>query len=494
MNKKLIIILLTSICLTTLLMIPLTRSTEPYNPWADVSGPTQGVPDGTINIRDINYLIQRFNTFGDPGTKALIAYDSGWINITDKCGQYFNVTHNLNSTDLIVDIQGKTTLDTGPHQKNYGLTALILGWMKTYSGIGSEYTACVILTVDGGYAIGGNTGGLAWLIKTDADGNMQWNKTYCRGAMNSLFQTGDGGYVLAGGLLSDSYDALLVKTDSFGRMEWNKTFGGSGVDNAQSIIQTNDGGYAVAGYTNSLGSNGTDAWLFKTDANGTVQWNKLYGGPSSDYANSIVRTSDGGFLLAVSGFANLLKTDNNGNQEWAMTYASTTYAASAIQTRDGGYVLAGSNWIVDGTDLWLAKAYTNGTMQWSRTYDKTDYDSGYCVIQTDDGGYAIAGDAYTISGHDAGWFFKTDAFGNMLWDRTYEWEYCPLLSVVEGRDGRYALAGLASSPGNSFGLLVKTDLESGMSWTDSTVDSIMLYRGATDVCWNYVRVRLWKPQ
>jgi len=67
LNKKdLVIVALATFCLTaTLFTILPSRSAEPYSPWADVSGPTMGESDGTINMRDINYEILRFNTFGD---------------------------------------------------------------------------------------------------------------------------------------------------------------------------------------------------------------------------------------------------------------------------------------------------------------------------------------------------------------------------------------------------------------------------------------------
>jgi len=81
MNKKLIIAILTTFCLTTLLMIPFTRSTAPYDPWADVSGPTPGVPDGVINMRDIAYEVSLFNTQGTPidfeNTNVRIAPEKG---------------------------------------------------------------------------------------------------------------------------------------------------------------------------------------------------------------------------------------------------------------------------------------------------------------------------------------------------------------------------------------------------------------------------------
>ena len=69
----------------------------------------------------------------------------------------------------------------------------------------------------------------------------------------------------------------MVKTDSAGTMQWNKTYGGTGNDLGNSIVQTTDGGYAIAGYTNSVGAGGNDVYLVKTDSHGNMQWNKTYG-------------------------------------------------------------------------------------------------------------------------------------------------------------------------------------------------------------------------
>ena len=131
----------------------------------------------------------------------------------------------------------------------------------------------------------GNGGYDVWLVKTDGNGNMQWNKTY-GGADNDylyaytgLIATTEGGYALsafttsygAGGGKSSalmmgakSLDVWLIKTDSFGNMQWSKTYGGQGDDIPYSIIQTSDGAFAMAGYTNSFGAGSDDTFLVKT--------------------------------------------------------------------------------------------------------------------------------------------------------------------------------------------------------------------------------------
>jgi len=140
----------------------------------------------------------------------------------------------------------------------------------------------------------------------------------------SVQQTSDGGYIVAGFTSSfgaGSTDIILIKTDANGNIIWAKTYGGTGYDHAYSFQQTSDGGYIVTGRTNSFGAGWYDAFLIKTDANGNIIWAKAYGGTDWDWAYSVQQTSDGGYIVAgyteSFGAGNydifLIKTDANGN-------------------------------------------------------------------------------------------------------------------------------------------------------------------------------------
>ncbi|MFZ8825541.1 MAG: hypothetical protein ACO2OT_01700, partial [Candidatus Caldipriscus sp.] len=106
---------------------------------------------------------------------------------------------------------------------------------------------------------------------------------------------------MAGGTYSfgaGSADIILIKTDANGNIQWAKTYGGTSHDWASSVQQTSDGGYIVAGYTGSFGAGWEDIFLIKTDANGNIQWAKTYGGTSIDGAYFVQQTSDGGYIMA----------------------------------------------------------------------------------------------------------------------------------------------------------------------------------------------------
>ena len=202
---------------------------------------------------------------------------------------------------------------------------------------------------------------------------VEWTKTY-GGLGNdgaySVIQTGDGGYALAGfeTLTGNNQDYWLTKTDASGTIQWNRTYGGNGIDDAYSVIQTSDGGYAMAGFTNSSGAGSYDGWLVKVDSSGNMQWNHTYGGPSADDLYTVIQTDDNSYVLAGyttsagAGAADgqLIKVDSQGNLLWNQTYGGTGVddIATVIKTNDGGYALVGytSSYGAGGTDFWLSKS------------------------------------------------------------------------------------------------------------------------------------------
>jgi len=236
-----------------------------------------------------------------------------------------------------------------------------------------------------------------------------WNRTY--GGPNddcaySIAIDSDHGYVLAGytySIGSGDSDAWLVKTDAFGNMLWNKTYGGLKHDEAHSITRIPSGGFIIAGVTNSFGFGYFDAWLIRIDSNGNMLWSRTYGGAGNEELWSVIVTSDGGFAAAGwttsfgagAGDFWLIKTDASGNVEWNKTYGGKNFEAATClkQTQDGGFVLVGYTYSygAGGSDIWLIKTDKYGNAQWNMTYGGSNEDYGFCVTQTTDGGYAIAG-------------------------------------------------------------------------------------------------------
>ncbi len=521
-RRDLVVAVLLAFCVTaSLFTITMTRGLGGgYDPWLDVTD------DGYIGVDDIYAVATHFGFEGTPVAKGSIEYDSGWINITDKAGQNVTIVNglnlNMNDANLGFDITGKTSLDDQKIQRYLGLTGNAQGWNQTYGGTDDDRALVLVRTVDGGYALAGYTYSYgagyvdSWLVKTDSSGNVQWNQTYGGTGGDyafALVRTVDGGYALAGQTNSSGAgksDFWLVKTDLSGNAQWNQTYGGIGGDYARALVQTADGGYALAGWTNSSGAGGDDFWLVKTDSSGNAQWNQTYGGTNEERAFALVQAADDGYVLAGNKFSYgagyddswLVKTDLSGNVQWNQTYGGTYLdrAYALVQAADGGYALAGctTSYGAGNQDFWLVKTDLSGNAQWNRTYGGTSYDSAQALVQAADGGYALAG---PTSSYGAGnldfWLVRTDVNGNAQWNKTYggtnvDYAY----ALVRTADGGYALAGSTGSYGaGPYDFwLVKTDVGSGLAWVDSDANSITLHRGLTDVCWNFVRVRIWKPR
>lgn len=165
----------------------------------------------------------------------------------------------------------------------YSQTAPDTLWTKHFGGIHNDAAQCIRQTSDGGYIITGSTEQNGngtndiWLIRTDEDGAMQWDKTF-GGNQNDWAQMGqqttDGGFIIAG--TTESFgngmrDFWLIKTDSDGNEEWNQTFGTTENDRIQYVEQTRDGGYILTGGTGNIEDNNQDAWLIKTDGGGNLE-------------------------------------------------------------------------------------------------------------------------------------------------------------------------------------------------------------------------------
>lgn len=352
-------------------------------------------------------------------------------------------------------------------------------WVKTFGGTRTEFGYSVQQTDDCGYVIAGATQSFGpgywnvYLIKTDINGNVRWEKTY--GGTNSdrgysVQQTADGGYIVAGHAFSfnptGSAKVYLIKTDESGTLLWEKTYSRESGAAGSSIQQTSDGGYIVAGHTWSNDTGESYAYLIKTDQKGNVLWERTYGPTGNATAEAIQQTSDGGYIVTGVSDADvyLIKVDESGDVQWEKTYGGYNWDSgySVQQTSDGGYIVAGGTRSIGAgwTDVYLLKTDASGSLLWEKTFGGTAADISHSAQLTDDGGYILAGFTWSFRNKADVYLIKTDSNGNMVWSSAHTLGYHAWgHSVQQTHDGGYIVTGhtLSLNPINYDILLIKTD-------------------------------------
>jgi len=209
-------------------------------------------------------------------------------------------------------------------------------------------------------------------------------------------------------------------------IEWQKNYGGSAKDKANSIQKTSDGGYILAGTTYSSDGyitffqQSSDLWVVKLNSTGSIEWQKTFGGGNYDYALNIKQTLDGGYVVV-------------GN----------TYSTQGDVTGHHGVP----------SDVWVVKMDATGTLQWQKSLGGTANDFGYDIIQSTDGGYIVACSSTSTDGDVAGnhggvdaWIVKLSNTGDLVWQKTLGGTgFDAAYSVQQTANGGCIIAGYTAS-------------------------------------------------
>ncbi len=351
-------------------------------------------------------------------------------------------------------------------------------WENTIGGSAWDYGRVVRSTPDGGFILGGysdspisgdkteNTNGYTdyWIIKLNASGVVQWDKTIGGSSsdwLRALEVTVDGGYILAGESsspvsgdktegVSGYTDYWIVKVDGTGNIQWQNTIGGSASDNCTSIKQTSDGGYIVSGHSNSdisgdkteNGFFSDDFWVLKLNSTGGIVWQNTIGGDQDEENSRILPTPDGGYILAgtsesyatgdktmpTNGSEDfwVIKLDVSGNITWQKDFGfiSSEQFYDIVATPDGGYLLVGETGFPD--NYYVVKINSAGTLLWQRSIGGTSYDFATATSILANGNYLIGGYSasgiggektqYQIGGNDY-WLMELDNTGDIIWQK-----------------------------------------------------------------------------
>lgn len=326
---------------------------------------------------------------------------------------------------------------------SFVLSAPPATWNRIYGGIGLEEAYSMRQTTDGDFIFLGQTysigtgGADFWLVKTDPDGIVLWEKSY-GGELNDIGravrQTRDGGFILVGTTSSKGgggSDIWLIKVSTSGAVIWDRTYGGRGDERGFSVEQTTGGGFIIVGSTRSKGKGLLDAWLVKVSSDGALEWDVTFGGRAEDVGHSVQQTIDGGYAFLGytrskgAGRADfwLVRTNRSGELLWEKTYGgmSDDFGYSLQTLTDNGFILLGDSESegAGGMDYRLIRVNSTGTAQWDRAYGGTTDDWSYSVQQTKDGGFILCGHTWSQgAGRADAWLVKTNASGVMQWQQT----------------------------------------------------------------------------
>ena len=354
----------------------------------------------------------------------------------------------------------------------------IISWQQTIGGSGLDYFISCNQTSDNGYIIGGysysgisgdktegNIGSADyWILKLDSVGDIEWQNTI--GGTSSDFlasveQTFDGGYIIGGysksGISGDKtelnitggegYDYWIVKLNALGSIEWQNTIGGNNDDFLVSTHQTMDGGYIIGGYSSStlsgdksegnMGGTGTkDYWILKLNSSGSIIWQNTIGADGNDVLAEIRETAEGNYI--VGGYSDSKKNGDKTIKRWGSL-----------------------------SDYWVMQLNSTGTIIWQNVFGGLDNDLLTSLIQLADGGFLFGGYSDSditgnkskhlyVGSHTDYWLVKTDALGNIIWDKVLGGSENEIItSMTETAGQNLLIAGYSISP-SSFDKLEPT--------------------------------------
>jgi len=231
-----------------------------------------------------------------------------------------------------------------------------------------------------------------------------------------------------------------------------------------------------------------DLWIVKMDVHGTIEWQKTYGGSREDGGGAILQTFDGGYLIAASTQSDdgdllgvghhgtlespdiwVLRIDSVGTILWQKTYGGSDYdtPVGLIPGSEGEYVISAVTRSADGDvhgfhsgsgdDSWIFEITESGALGWQRTLGGSKGDDLYSLVQTRDGGYALAGVTYSNDGDIKGrhtidtsdgdfWLVKLSSIGDIEWQKTFGGsKFEESFGLIPTYDNGYAIAGLTFS-------------------------------------------------
>lgn len=384
-----------------------------------------GVPTDPYEDDDQCMTTRNFIFGGQTQRRSFADDDTDWVGFNACAGRSYTIfTSNLEDADTTLELYGPdcSTLLASDDDSGSGLASQI-EWAASQNGT-------YHLRVN---AKPGEDGYYDLTLEGDTSGCGHWMREYRgprSGTMHSIFQTADGGFVMAGSMNRDVWgnEMAIVKMDADGNVGWHKTYGhATDSVTASAIKQTPDGGYIVVGNYIFYNSGDRSILVMKTDADGVPEWTKRYlGYIFQGTANSVELANDGGMIFvgnfmisqdnSLQGF--VVKIDGAGDTIWQKFYGgNNSDGFDCVKSLpDGGLLVAGDtiSYGAGSSDVWVLRLDANGNIQWQRAMGTSSNEWLESMDITPDGGCILAG----VGPQPGSWFVKLDLAGNVLWDRT----------------------------------------------------------------------------
>lgn len=302
------------------------------------------------------------------------------------------------------------------------------------------YTASPDNDVTGKHGAGATTD--YWLVRLDENGKFLWQKCYGGSDYdyaNAIDVTPDGGFIIAGTAASDNGnvtgnhgngDCWIIKTDANGNIDWQRSLGGVNPDVANDVNTEADGSFVVVGFSFSadgdvnVNNRSGNVWMFKLSASGVLQWQRSFGGALTDYGQQVIRTAGGDYVIAAYSYSDdfgnhgssdyyIIKTDSLGNVKWQHCFggSGTDQPEAIIETAGGGFVIAGTTSSTGGdvganhgfSDGWVMRLNASGEMLWQKIIGGSRPDMFNGLVAAAGGGIILVGGNESGDGDLAGY-------------------------------------------------------------------------------------------